>query len=185
MTLIPKSRATKPIILATLFLSIGFAQSPPTEPEFADVFYRLVDSKLVTLERQNSSTHTNAHGFMVMSMKSSTEFPGPHSTVRFNSGEPLEFVVKSLFGQGFNDPAAIYSLRKLGEKKKVRELVMMSGKIVPFSMNTNMSQTTGSMPIDFAKYGAGSLKLASAPLPPGEYALVRIGGQSAFCFGID
>jgi hypothetical protein len=90
-----------------------------------------------------------------------------------------------MLGAGYVDPASIFSLRRLGEKKKTRELVTMSGKMVPFSVNMNTSQTQGTLPVNFSRYGESSLRLSSESLPPGEYALVRLGGQSAFCFGID
>jgi hypothetical protein len=48
------------------------------------------------------------------------------------------------------------------------------------------------LPLDFAHYGDESIRISAGKLPPGEYALSRIGplvsplgNQSLFCFGVD
>src|ERR1700681_675596 len=53
----------------------------------------------------------------IMSMKSVSEFPGGKSPVRFRSGEPLEFVVRSVLASSAVDPNTLYSLRHLDGKK--------------------------------------------------------------------
>ena len=88
------------------------------EPDTAEVFYGLENSKLVPLERQTATIHGKASGFIVMSMKSSSEFPGGKSPIRFRSGEPLDFVVRSVLALSAVDPNTLYSLRRLDEKKK-------------------------------------------------------------------
>ena len=155
------------------------------EPDTAEVFYRLEDSKLIPLERQTATIHGKASGFIVMSMKSVSEFPGGKSPIRFRSGEPLDFVVRSAFALSAVDPNTFYSLRHLDAKKKKRELVIMAGHASPVgaSMQTNLAQ--GVLPVEFSKYGNGSIKLHTGPLAPGEYAVSHTYGQTVFCFGVD
>jgi hypothetical protein len=57
------------------------SDQPVSEPEFSDVFYKLSAGKLIPLERQTATMHGQAHGFIVMSMKTASEFPG--SRLRF------------------------------------------------------------------------------------------------------
>jgi hypothetical protein len=89
-----------------------------SEPEFTDVFFRLDGVKLIPLERQAAAIHTQAHGFIVMSMKSASEFPGGRSPIRFRADQKLEFVVRSLLAASMTDPNISYCLRKLNSKKK-------------------------------------------------------------------
>jgi len=118
-------------MIATALLSVAAitAQTETPEPDVADVFYRLDAGKLVPLERQAAAYHGSSHGFVVMTMKSTAEFPGARSPVRFKSGEHIELIVRSLLSASAIDPNTLYSLRKLQSKKKTRELVMMSGHV--------------------------------------------------------
>ena len=50
------------------------ARETLSEPEFADVFFRLDAGKLLPLERQTATIQGKASGFIVMSMKASSEF---------------------------------------------------------------------------------------------------------------
>jgi len=172
------------LLVAHLAVAIFACGQSVPEPDMADIFYRVDGDKLVPLERQAAAIQSGAHGFIVMSMKSAAEFPGGKSPVRFKSGEPLTFVVRSIFPVGAIDPNTIYYLRKLNEKKKTRELVMMSGSATPFGASTKVTPSSGVLPVDFSKYGEHSLKAVSAALPPGEYAFGKQGG-AAFCFGVD
>ncbi|HEY1220541.1 MAG: hypothetical protein ABSE42_17745 [Bryobacteraceae bacterium] len=155
------------------------------EPDTAEVFYGLKDDKLMPLERQTAATLFKTSGFLVMNMKSVWEFAGGKSPVRFHSGEPLEFVVRSELAWSDLDPNIRYALRHLDEKKKQRELVIMTGHsgLTGFSTQTNTAQ--GVLPVEFSKYGDNSIKLHSGPLPAGEYAISCMRHQTAFCFGVD
>ncbi len=156
-----------------------------SEPEFSDVFYRLDAGKLMPLERQTANVHGRAKGFIVMTMKTTSEFPGAKSPVRFHAGETLEFVVRSGFAASTLDPNTIYCLRKLEAKRHKRELVTMAGHASPLgaSMNRNLAQ--GVLPVNFARYGASSIRLISGVLARGEYALGLVHAQTMFCFGVD
>ena len=155
------------------------------EPDTSEVFYRLENSKLISLERQTATIHGKASGFIVMRMKSVSEFPGGKSPVRFHSGEPLDFVVRSALALSAVDPNTFYSLRHLDAKKKTRALVIMEGHASPVgaSMQTNLAQ--GVLPVEFSKYSNGSIKLHTGPLVPGEYAVSHTYAQTVFCFGVD
>ena len=166
-----------------LFGLACLAQTLP-EPEMADIFYRLDGNKLVPLERQAAAIHGGAHGFIVMGMKTSSEFPGAKSPVRFSGGH-IDFVVRSVIPLTAIDPNTIYCLRKLNPKKKTRELVIMSGHASPVGASTTMTPAQGILPVEFSRYGNSSLKMTTGELAPGEYAVGKPYGPAVFCFGID
>jgi hypothetical protein len=169
------------------------AQSPATsdsqavsEPDFADVFFGLdAAGKLVPLERQTAAIKGKASGFIVMSMKSSSEFPGEKSPVRFHAGDRLEFVVRSPLASSSVDPNTLYALRKLDRKKNKRELVIMAGRASPLGASTKTDLAQGVMSVNFSRYGNSSIKVNAGTLPPGEYALSHVYAQTVFCFGVD
>jgi hypothetical protein len=163
----------------------GIAQESLSEPEFADVFFRLDAGKLLPLERQTAAIQGKASGFIVMSMKTSSEFPGVKSPVRFAADQPLIFVVRSPLASSTVDPNTLYVLRKLNIKKKSRELIIMAGHASPVGASTKTDLAEGVLPVTFSRYGTSSIKMATGPLPPGEYALSRLYAQTVFCFGVD
>ena len=69
-----------------------------------DVFFSLDAGKLIPLERETAAIQGKTSGFIVMSTKASSEFPGAKSPVRFPSGETLDFVVKSVLIPSTVDP---------------------------------------------------------------------------------
>jgi len=149
------------------------------------VFFRLDAGKLIPLERQTAVIQGKASGFIVMTMKSASEFPGAKSPVRFTSDRPLEFVVRTLLASSSVDPTTLYVLRRLGTKKKSRELIIMSGRASPLGASTNSPLAQGVLPVEFSRYGTSSLKMTTAALQPGEYAVSRQYGQTVFCFGVE
>jgi hypothetical protein len=167
-------------ILVTLSASAQTAALAVPEPEFADVFYRLDAGKLVPLERQSMNYKGHA-GFMGHNMQSSSEFPGEKSPIRFKAAEHVQFIVKPSLDK---DPESIFYLRRLTPKKKLREMLLMTGSVKVFggSVQTN---PTGSLPTQFSRYGGSSLLMTVADLAPGEYAVGPIYGNVAFCFGVD
>ena len=175
------------ILLGLVFLCAmaAVAQEDKPEPEFADVFFRLDAGKLVPLERQTAVIQGHASGFMVMNMKTSSEFPGAKSPVIFVSGQPLDFVVRSVLAKSTVDPNTMYVLRKLNNKKKSRELIIMAGHASPIGATTKSDLAEGVLPVTFARYGASTIKVTTGALPPGEYALSRAFAQTVFCFGVD
>src|ERR1700744_1759183 len=108
-----RSHAARACVLFTLWCCMvgTLAQTPApetqvvAEPEFADVFFRL-DAKggLVPLERQTVVIKGQAGGFIVMSMKSSSEIPGGQSPIRFRTDEKLDFLVRSVIAGSVADP---------------------------------------------------------------------------------
>ena len=175
----------KLIALTLLALMTCAAQTEVTEPEFADVFFRLDAGKLVALERQTATIQGKVSGFMVVSIKTASEFPGAKSPVRFPANVPLEFVVRAVFPSSGVDPNTLWALRKLGSKKKSRELVIAAGKATPFGASTKAPLAEGVLPVEFSKYGTASMKMTTTPLAPGEYAVSRQYAQAVFCFGVD
>jgi hypothetical protein len=165
----------KRVLIAALLTSSAVAQSVK-EPEFADVFYALSDSKLVNLERQESGGRVRAG---LMSAKAGLEFAGANSPVRLQGGHPLEFVVR-LPDSSRTDPASLYHVRRLQSKKKSREVVLGTASLF------GAKASAGSLiPMEFSKYGEASVKLTIASLAPGEYAVGRQNGRVVFCFGVD
>jgi len=175
-----------PLLLILAFCAVaGVAQETLSEPEFSDVFFRLDTGRLVPLERQTAAIQGKASGFIVMSTKAASEFPGTKSPVRFRSDQALDFVVRSLLASSTVDPNTLYVLRKLTSKKKSRELVIMAGQVTPLGGSTKTDLAQGVLPVSFAHYGAASIKMTAGPLPPGEYAVSRLYAQTVFCFGVD
>ena len=173
----------KSLLLMVLALS-GLAQTAVPEPDIADIFYRLEGDKLVALERQAASLQGKAHGFIIMTMKTTSEFPGAKSSIRFKSGH-LDLIVRSAIPISAVDPNTIYCLRRLNPKKKTRELVMASGHVSPLGASTTATPGEGVLPVDFSRYGSSSLKMTTNELAPGEYAVGRPYGPAVFCFGVD
>jgi hypothetical protein len=155
------------------------------EPEMADIFYRLDGDRLISLERQAAAIHTGAHGYIVYTMKSASEFPGAKSPVRFKSGGHLDLIVRSAIPVSAVDPNTIYCLRKLNAKKKTRELIITSGHAQPFGVSTTTTPAEGVLPVEFSRYGSSSLKMTTGELAPGEYAVGHPYGPAVFCFGVD
>jgi hypothetical protein len=158
---------------------------PPPEPEAAEVFYALHNGKLLPLERQTPVFRSHAVGFIVMNTKSAREVPGAKSPVRFHSEERLELIVRSAIKLDAADPNTIYCVRRLDRKKATRELLLSTGRVSPAGGTSTMNPLEGVVPAEFSHYGDHSLKLATGPLPPGEYAVGRLYAQALFCFGVD
>jgi hypothetical protein len=173
------------ILILIVCVIVCFAQTPLLEPDFADIFSRLDEGKLIPLERQTAVIHGQAHGFIAVSMKSTSELPGSKSPVRFKAGGRMEFVVRSAVSPALVDPNTVYCLRKMASKKKTRELVFMSGHVSPVGMSTNTNLAEGVLPVEFSRYGNSSLKMTVAELAPGEYAVGHVYGPAMFCFGVD
>lgn len=172
-------------VLAILFLTLAcVAQSASLEPDIADIFYRLDGDRLVALERQAPTIRSGAHGLVVMSAKTVAEFPGPKSSVRFTKEPHFELVVRSIVPTSAFDPNTIYGLRRLEQKKKTRELVLMAGRVHPFGASTT-TPDSGLLPVEFSQYGSSSLKMTTGELAPGEYAVGPLDGPAVFCFGVD
>jgi hypothetical protein len=168
-----------------LCYSLAFAQDAQPGPEFGDTFFRLDAGKLVPLEKESAAIEGKGGGFMVASAKAFWEVPGAKSSVRFGANKPLEFVVRSALASTSTDPSAVIFLRRMDSKKKTREIVYMTGHFSPIggAAKTNLSE--GVLPVNFTRYGNGSIKLTSGPLPAGEYALSVLYSQTFYCFRVD
>jgi hypothetical protein len=162
----------------------GFDSKRVSEPEFADVFYRLETGRLVPLERQSPTEHIQSKGFIVENTKAAYEFPGDKSPVRFPSGRRLEFVVRSFYDTASFDPNTTYVLRKLSSKRKTRELITKSSHSSPLGTSKTIFEAAA-LPVEFSRYGEASLKMTTSELAPGEYAVGPLYGPAVFCFGVD
>ena len=171
----------KALLVIALTVLTLVAQAP-SEPEFANVFFRLDAGKLVPLERQGSlKIHAGPFGGSVKS-----EISGGRSPVRFQSGQPIEFVVKTLSPA---DPAGLYHLHRLAVGKNKREALIMKTRLTsPLSATSQIGDVANESPLTFSRYGTGSIKAVAAGLPPGEYAIglsYAAATGTLFCFGID
>lgn len=153
------------------------------EPEFADVFMRLGDGgKLIPLERQSSVAVV--HG--VIGIKFSALIPDSKSPVRVHSGQPIQFVVRGSALTAYMDPGQVYGMRRLTSKKDHREFLTYAAGYG--GLMGAKAKDMAHLPMEFARYGADSIKVTSGQLPPGEYGIGRIGilgAQAVFCFGVD
>jgi hypothetical protein len=173
------------LALIVVFASSVLAQQTLPEPQYENTFMGLRDGKLLPLEHQTGSIRAGGGGFMVAKAKASYEYVGDKSPVRFVSGQPLDFVVRTVFAVTTVDPNTFFTLRKLDSKKKNRELVFMTGTFTPYGGSSKTDLSQGSVAISFSKFGANSLKLSVASLPSGEYAISSLSPQNAYCFGVD
>jgi hypothetical protein len=162
-----------------------------TEPDFAEVFFRLDAGKLTPLERQSLPIHSGLDDVKFT-------LPGNRSPVRFHADELLEFAVRSGIAPNKLDPATVYHLWPLAVSKKSRTLQTAIVHITGFFSSS--SKTVDGLPIEFTLYGSSSVKLKPKPLPLGEYALgqshgvlesdlprapAKSLGFAVYCFGID
>lgn len=175
------------LVAASLLIGAGAisAQSKVPEPDFANVFVAISGTSLVPLERETETIKAGGSGFLVASAKAAYEIPGNRSPVRFHTGKPLEFLVRTPISASSVDPGTMFLLRRLDPKKNKREAVFMNGHFSPIGGSSSTNLTKGSVPVTFEKYGDSSLKLTVAGLPPGEYSLGQAYGQTVFCFGVD
>jgi hypothetical protein len=178
-------RLAAAIILALSICSFTIAQDAPPEPQFGDVFFGLDAGKLVPLEKETAAIEGKGGGFMVATAKAFWEVPGAKSPVRFEANKPLEFVVRSPLANIGSDPSSVLYLRRMDSKKKTREIVYMTGHFSPIGGSSKTNLSAGILPLTFDRYGTGSIKITTAPLPPGEYALSMSYGQTLYCFGVD
>lgn len=158
-----------------------------TEPEYADVFFRLDAGALVPLERQTAGKiRVRTSGFILVKAQaqSTWEISGAKSPVRFSGGK-LEFVVRAL-NAGI-DPQTQYLLRMLIGKKNSREMIAVTARVGVFG-GASSSMNTEGLPVTFTRYGNSSVKMTVGSLPPGEYAIGKVYGAIVpimFCFGVD
>ena len=176
-------RVVRVLCAAVVLAATGGGQAVAPEPEFSDVFYRLDGERLIPLERQTATTKGGASGFIYVKMKMVSDYPGAKSPVRFPAGSLILVVRMVPYANG--DPNSMYVLRKLEQRKNGRRLTVMVGHFSPVggSVSTNFAQ--GGLPVEFARYGSGSLKMTTGALTAGEYAVNKAYGQAVFCFGVD
>ncbi len=161
------------------------SQSAVPEPQLPEAFFGLSDNRLVPLERETAAIHASGGGFIVAKSRAVYEIPGAKSPVRFHSGAPVVFLIRSALAQLSIDPSTQYMLRRLDSKKKDREIVFMTGHFSPVGSSSQTDFNAGQIAVSFARVGESSYQVTASSLPPGEYALSRSYGQDMFCFGVD
>jgi hypothetical protein len=173
-------------------ITVGGQQSEParnlTEPEFANVFFRLVDGKLIPLERQTATIHLHAGGFIVHDASGEGEVQGARSPVRFQHADKLDLVVRCPAALADEDPDTVYHLRVLDAKKRARKWLFASGEGVGGVHVSVESRSESILPVKWSKYGDSSLIMNTGSLPAGEYAVGKVqpgGIITVFCFGVD
>jgi hypothetical protein len=166
-------------------LAVCVAALAQSEPEFSDVVFRLDGGKLAALERQDYSSKVKASGFLVIGVKGVIDIPGKRSPVRLSPASFMEFVVRNPAANSTADPAAMYHLRKLTERRGHREAVISAGRATPIGATMRHTSTSGLISLEFAQYGKSSYRIRTPALSSGEYALGRVGGGTVFCFGVD
>jgi|HubBroStandDraft_1064217.scaffolds.fasta_scaffold671807_1 hypothetical protein len=173
-----------------LLCAAAIAQDTPkadtakvVEPEYINTFSSLQpDATLKPLEREAVAVATKIHGLGYGGAESLYEVQGEHSSVRYSSSALPPIIVK--IANGGQDPADTITLYPLKVAKGQRQLQMMRAHLFSGAKSTMQGKQ---IPLNFAKYGDASLKVAPAsPLAPGEYAIVSTSAsQIAYCFGID
>ncbi len=116
-------------------------------------------------------------------IKSTTEVPGDHATVRFTADQKVIFVFKSL---GNLDPQSLAQIVTLTSKKDHREMTAMQSHGVMGFGGLKDERDKSLIPFAASKYSATSVQISpTQALLPGEYAVSARGGGTFFCFGID
>jgi hypothetical protein len=180
------------VLAAMAIMPVAAQDTKPTadaEPEFSNVFFGLVDGKLIPLERQIASVHVK--GGVLSGFSGFGELSGPHSPVRFSHANNLQLIVKPLANENHDpnqDPDTIYHVREVKSKKKVREWLF--GKVTASHYYNRLGE--GLLPVKWTKYGNQSLRVTLGSLPAGEYCASPLGQEVAeqrvvtvFCFGVD
>lgn len=158
----------------------------PQQPQYANVFYSLDSGgSLMPLEREPVGVGGRVRAFGFGGSSVSYQIQNEHSPVRFQSGAPIQIIVK-LEKQDV-DPASLVVLYPLKVAKGNRQLLVSGMGFL--GSHTKSDLATKQLQMVFTKYGKDSEKITPAnPLPPGEYAIaVQSQGQQpiAYCFGVD
>ncbi len=156
-------------------------------PQYDEVFYRYdrATGKLIDLERQVGAVESKPKALGFAGYKASVYLRGAHSSVRFQEGDPLEFVF-SLPPRVDPHSVQFLVLRISGNRREFVHL--QSNRPSPLGVGTakDVSQRSA-VPYDIQKYGDSAYRLISSrPLPPGEYTLSGPTPDNvAYSFGID
>ncbi len=189
-------RLTVCMAFAGIVTAGGGQQDEPAaklpEPEFSNVFFRLMDGKLIPLERQLATFHVHGGGFIVHDISGVGEVTGPRSPVRFQHADKFDLVVKcpAVLAAG-DDPDTVYHLRVLDSKSHTREWLFASGRAVGgIHADVKSRLGEGLLPVKWSKYAGSSLSMTTGALPAGEYVVGQAQqGQgrslTVFCFGVD
>jgi hypothetical protein len=172
------------LFLVLSYVVFGQEVKKVQEPEYLGIFYLLDLStgNLTPLERQTAETKVKVKAMGYGGAKSTVEFKGEKSPVRFKEGQKLEFVV--LVSSQQIDPQGIIQFFSLESKNGKRQLVIAKASSMGMSGKSVMSERA--VPFNASKYGTSSFKITPAQnLPPGEYTLSAPGNNDGFCFGID
>ena len=83
-------------------------------------------------------------------MKSVREVPGKRSPVRFQSGQPMQFVVRLPVAFPQVEPASRFRLYKLQTSKNKRQLVIARGYFTPVRSSTVRDQSRDAVTMEFS-----------------------------------
>jgi hypothetical protein len=161
---------------------IGQEVKKVQEPEYIGIVFSLDSTgTLIPLERQQANYQTKEKGLGYGGVQTSSFFKGSKSSVRFKAGQDIQFVVRP--SSTAIEPDTIVKLHVLKVTKNQRLIVLAKTDAMGYGSKSTAGQSL--LALNFARYGAVSLKFSPAtPLNPGEY-VITAGGQTGFLFGID
>lgn len=153
------------------------------EPEFIGTFFHLdqATGTLTPLERQTATASMEIRGLGFGGAEGYMQVRGERSSVRFQQGQPLHFVVRVASPQ--SDPLSLVHLVPLEEEDGNRRLSV--GRASLFG-GAQAGVGDVELPIKASRYGESSFLVSPAQnLAGGEYAFAGQTEGEAFCFGID
>lgn len=160
--------------MAPLLLCVGAAPAQVCP----SLLCQVQGGAVTPLERQDAAAKVKAHGFIVASGSASLQIAGKSSPVRFPHGAPVAIVLNFS-----SDPADLFHLRRLTPDRKARYAVVSRSRATPIGAS---GATEAPLPLRFEKDAAvGGYRVEVGTLPPGEYAIGRVGGRTLYCFGVD
>lgn len=157
------------------------------EPEYIGVFMGLKENgDLVELERVKTELKIRVKALGFGGGEGALQIPGERSSIRFKSGENIQFVVRAPSQQ--TDPMTLIQFYSFESKKGVRKAVIV--KVGAMGMSSKSTLSNNAVPFNVAKHGESSFRIVvSSTLPPGEYFFGVISEKNpttdVFCFGID
>jgi hypothetical protein len=155
------------------------------EPQYYGTVYWFDSgaAKLTMLDRQKLNSVAKSKAFGYGGVKATLQAQGPKASVRFQSGQKLEFV----FQVPPNiDPQTLAEIVTFDAKKDHRELTYMESKGLLGMKGVQGAGDQGDIPFQAAPYTAAAVKISpSEPMKPGEYAVRIQKAPEVFCFGID
>jgi hypothetical protein len=157
----------------------------PDDPEVLGVPYAVdpTNGKFLELERQNVNAGVKLKALGFGGGRSVVRFEGSRSPVRFQSGSPIRFVLRT-GSSAIADPSSVVNMDRLTSAKDHREAT--TAKVNPMGMGAKSTAGATDVPFKATQCGRSSMCFTAAtPLISGEYVITLKESKYGFLFGVD